>query len=133
MAKQEAHPQEEQLILKLLEYKDDPLGFVLYAFPWGQPNTPLANHDGPRKWQREALKQMRDHILENHRKVTHNDAPELMKLARASGRGIGKSAFLAWISIWLFSCLPSSTVIVSANTEQQLKSTTFPRLGSGQQ
>ena len=55
MAKQEAHPQEEQLILKLLEYKDDPLGFVLYAFPWGQPNTPLANHDGPRKWQREAL------------------------------------------------------------------------------
>tara|TARA_R110000772_G_C13264260_1_gene435657 strand:+ start:18 stop:1547 length:1530 start_codon:yes stop_codon:yes gene_type:complete len=128
MAKQEAHPQEEQLMLKLFSFKDDPLGFVLYAFPWGQPNTPLANHDGPRDWQRKALSQMRDHILENNRKVTHGNVPELMKLARASGRGIGKSAFLAWISIWLFSCLPSSTVIVSANTEQQLKSTTFPEI-----
>mgnify|MGYP003643825109 FL=1 len=128
MVKQTPHPQEEQLLHKLLSYRDDPLGFVLYAFPWGQPNTPLANHKGPRTWQREALQQMRDHILENNRKVTQGDVPTLMKLARASGRGIGKSAFLAWISLWLFSCLPSSTVIVSANTEQQLKSTTFPEI-----
>tara|TARA_R110000787_G_scaffold83396_2_gene179538 strand:+ start:425 stop:1957 length:1533 start_codon:yes stop_codon:yes gene_type:complete len=128
MVKQTPHPDEMDLITKLLTFRDDPLQFVLFAFPWGQPNTPLQNHAGPRKWQRDALNQIRDHILENNRKHVQNKSPELMKLARASGRGIGKSAFLAWISIWLFSCLPSSTVIVSANTEQQLKSTTFPEI-----
>ena len=128
MVKQAPHPDEMDLIAKLLTFRDDPLGFVLYAFPWGQANTPLQNHTGPRQWQRDALNQIRDHILENNRKAAQSNAPELMKLARASGRGIGKSAFLAWISIWLFSCLPSSTVIVSANTEQQLKSTTFPEI-----
>jgi len=128
MPKQAPLPDEEQLVARILQFRDDPLGFVLYAFPWGKPNSPLEHHAGPRQWQRDALIQIRDHILENQRKVTHGDMPELMKLARASGRGIGKSAFLAWISIWLFSCLPSATVIVSANTEQQLKSTTFPEI-----
>jgi hypothetical protein len=128
MPKQTMHPDEEQLLHKLLTFRDDPLGFVLFAFPWNQQNTPLQNHNGPRAWQRKALIQMREHILENNRKVTQGDAPALMKLARASGRGIGKSAFLAWIALWLFSCMPSSTVIVSANTEQQLKSTTFPEI-----
>jgi hypothetical protein len=128
MVKQVPHPDEQQLIHKLLQFRDDPLQFVMYAFPWGVPNTPLADHKGPRKWQRDALTQIRDHIKANNIKVTQGQVPILMKLARASGRGIGKSAFLAWISLWLFSCLPSSTVIVSANTEQQLKSTTFPEI-----
>tara|TARA_R110000751_G_C13760166_1_gene479177 strand:+ start:50 stop:1582 length:1533 start_codon:yes stop_codon:yes gene_type:complete len=128
MAKQVPHPDEQQLIAKLLAFRDDPLSFVLYAFPWGQPNTPLANHVGPRQWQLDALNQMREHLLANNRKLELDQIPELLKLARASGRGIGKSAFLAWIALWLFSCLPSSTVIVSANTEQQLKSTTFPEI-----
>ena len=116
------------MIHKLLSFRDDPLSFVLYAFPWGQPSTPLEHHTGPRDWQLKALNQMREHILANHNKSLQGLAPELFKLARASGRGIGKSAFLAWVALWLFSCLPSSTVIVSANTEQQLKSTTFPEI-----
>tara|TARA_R110000824_G_scaffold20858_3_gene78204 strand:- start:5816 stop:7348 length:1533 start_codon:yes stop_codon:yes gene_type:complete len=128
MAKQTPHPDEQQLLHQLLQFRDDPLAFVLYAFPWGKPNSPLEHHKGPRQWQLDALLQIREHIQSNHRKVALGDVPQLMKLARASGRGIGKSAFLAWISIWLFSCLPSSTVIVSANTEQQLKSTTFPEI-----
>ncbi len=128
MVKQAPHPDEQQLIMKLLTFRDDPLSFVLYAFPWGQPNTPLENHKGPRTWQLEALMQMREHIQNNHNAVRQGLDPTMMKLARASGRGIGKSAFLAWISLWMFSCLPSSTVVVSANTEQQLKSTTFPEI-----
>ena len=35
--------------------KNDPLKFVLYAFPWGQKGTPLEDFAGPRKWQREVL------------------------------------------------------------------------------
>ena len=128
MARPVAHPDEQQLILTLLRFRDDPLGFVLYAFPWGQENTPLHNHAGPRQWQIDALVVIQRHIEENHRRVTQDDIPQLLKLARASGRGVGKSAFLAWVALWLFCCLPSSTVIVSANTEQQLKSTTFPEI-----
>ena len=99
MAKQKPHADEQQLVHTILGFADDPLGFVMYAFPWGDRNREL-----------QGLK------------------PELFKIARASGRGIGKSAFLAWIALWLFSTMPSSTVIVSANTEQQLKSTTFPEI-----
>ena len=128
MPKQTPHPEEQQLILKMLTFADDPLGFVMFTFPWGKPNTPLEHHKGPRQWQIDALNQMQAHIHENHAKIRQGDIPELMKLARASGRGIGKSAFLGWVALWLFSCLPSSTVIVSANTEQQLKSTTFPEI-----
>ena len=128
MPKQQAHPDEQQLIAKILTFRDDPLGYVLYAFPWGKPGTPLENHVGPRQWQRDALTKMRDHIEDNKNKQMQGLDPELMKLARASGRGIGKSAFLAWVALWLFSCLPSSTVVVSANTEMQLKSTTFPEI-----
>ena len=128
MPKQTPHQDEQQLINKILTFKDDPLGFVVYAFPWGKPGTPLEHHKGPRQWQRDALNDMQKHILENRRKRSLDITPELMKMARSSGRGIGKSAFLAWIALWLFSTLPSSTVVVSANTEQQLKSTTFPEI-----
>jgi hypothetical protein len=128
MPKQQPHPDEQQLFHKMVSFKDDPLQFVLFAFPWGKQGTPLENHLGPRKWQREALIKMRDHIATNRNKQLQGLDPALLKLARASGRGIGKSAFLAWIALWLFSCLPSSTIIVSANTEQQLKSTTFPEI-----
>ena len=41
--------------------KDDPLKFVLHHFPWGQKNTPLENFTGPRKWQREVLRELGDH------------------------------------------------------------------------
>ena len=44
---------------------DDPLRFVLFAYPWGQQNTPLANFDGPRKWQRDVLRKLAAHIAAN--------------------------------------------------------------------
>lgn len=128
MAKQEPRDDEQQLIARMLEFQDDPLSFVLFAFPWGKPNSPLENAEGPRGWQLDALKEMRDHIARNRNKARQELDPELLKIAIASGRGIGKSAFLAWVALWLFSCVPSSTVVVSANTEQQLKSTTFPEI-----
>lgn len=128
MAKQQPYADELQLIAQLLEFRDDPYAFVMFAFPWGKPNGPLENHTGPRGWQKRALIKMRDHIAKNHNRVRQGVDPELMKMARSSGRGIGKSAFLGWVALWMFSCIPSSTVIVSANTEQQLKSTTFPEI-----
>ena len=36
-------------------FRFDPLGFVLFAFPWGTPHTPLARESGPEDWQREVV------------------------------------------------------------------------------
>ena len=126
--KQTPHQYEQDLLVKLLSFQDDPLQFVYYAFPWGQQNSPLENSDGPREWQVTALTKIRDHLRANRHKSTQDLTPELLKMARSSGRGIGKSAFVAWVALWMFSCIPSSTVIVSANTEAQLKGTTFPEI-----
>ena len=36
----------------------DPLGYVMYAFPWGRPGTALAGESGPEPWQREILQKL---------------------------------------------------------------------------
>jgi hypothetical protein len=79
--------------------KDDPLAFVLYTFPWGQAGTPLEHFPGPRKWQRQILADLRDHIKENNGKIDFSTA----RMAIASGRGIGKSALVSWLTIWMLS------------------------------
>ena len=42
--------------------KEGPLAFVLLTFPWGEQGTPLEHFQGPRKWQRDILADIRDHI-----------------------------------------------------------------------
>ena len=39
-----------------LAHRFDPLGYVMYAFPWGVPGTALADEQGPEPWQREILR-----------------------------------------------------------------------------
>ena len=34
---------EQQLVEDILSFANDPLGYVWYAFPWGEPGTELAN------------------------------------------------------------------------------------------
>ena len=41
---------EQALFADILSFQYDPLGYVQYAFPWGQPNTPLAKIERPRTW-----------------------------------------------------------------------------------
>jgi len=103
---------------------NDPEAFVLFAFPWGQPNTPLAKFSGPRKWQREILRDIAKHIRVNEGKVNMDTLRE----AVSSGRGIGKSALVSWLILWMLSTRIGSTVIVSANSEAQLRSVTWGEL-----
>ena len=121
-------PQEEKELMTSIwsiNIKDDPLNFVRFAFPWGQKDTPLEHFDGPRKWQEKILRDISIHIQRNN----SIDMPEMFRLAVASGRGIGKSALVAWIILWMLSTRLGSTVIVTANTEQQLRSRTWAELG----
>ena len=104
--------------------KDDPLAFVLYAFPWRQKGTPLEHFSGPRKWQRGVLQDITDHIKRNQGKLDF----DVLREAVSSGRGIGKSALVSWITIWMVSTRLGSTTIISANSESQLRSITWAEI-----
>ena len=94
------------------------------AFPWGKPNTPLEHFEGPRRWQREVLVELRDHIHANNGRIDF----ETLRLAVSSGRGIGKSALVSWLTIWMLTTRIGSTTIVSANSEAQLRSVTWAEI-----
>jgi hypothetical protein len=104
--------------------KDNPLAFVMYAFPWAVPGTPLEHFTGPRKWQREVLQDIAEHIKQNKGKVDF----DTMRESVSSGRGIGKSALVSWLTIWMLSTRIGSTTIISANSEAQLRSVTWAEI-----
>lgn len=108
---------------------DDVEAFVLFAFPWGKENTPLHNVKGPRVWQRDELQAMTEHIRVNRDRMARNIEPLVYKSAKASGRGIGKSTFVSWLTLWMMSTRVGSTIIITANNETQLKSRTLAELG----
>ena len=119
--------QEQELMAEIwsMPIKNDPYNFVKFIFPWGEEGTPLEEFTGPRKWQEKILRDISTHIQRNNGKPT----PEMFRLAVASGRGIGKSALVAWLILWMLSTRVGSTIIVTANTEQQLRSRTWAELG----
>ena len=117
---------EQELMSRLWSpaVKDNPLAWVMYTFPWGQKGTPLEHFVGPRKWQKEVLTQLGEHIKENNGKVDFNT----FRMATSSGRGIGKSALVSWIVIWMLTTRIGSSTIVSANSESQLRSITWAEI-----
>jgi hypothetical protein len=122
---------EQQLMADLwsLDIKENPLKFVMYAFPWGVKGTPLEGHPSPRKWQLDELNAIVAHIKMNKIRMKNNKTPIVYQSATASGRGIGKSALVAWLDLWMMSCHIGSTCTITANTESQLKSKTWAELG----
>lgn len=113
---------------------DDPLGFVMAAYPWGEETTwdglpnPLRNKKGPEKWQRKLLIKLGEHIKENGERVSLDLDKLVWRSAVASGHGVGKSALVAWM-IEFFMCTRVNTRgIVTANTQKQLEDKTWPEL-----
>ena len=108
---------EQDLAHDLGAFFTDPLGFVLYAFAWGQGE--LAEHHGPDDWQRELLYDLGDNCI---------TAEEAIRLATVSGHGIGKSALVAWVILWAMSTRPHLAGVVTANTASQLEDKTWREL-----
>ena len=71
---------DDDLLLALAGFEYDPLGWVQYSFPWGEPGTILANASGPEPWQITILQWVRDGLL---------SLGEAIRLATASGPGVG--------------------------------------------
>src|SRR6266705_2175785 len=106
----------DRLITFLGSFRHDPLAFVEAAFPWGEGL--LVNSVGPEPWQREVLRRFRDGL-------SPNDA---LLHAVASGHGVGKSSLVAWLILWSISTMTDTRGVVTANTETQLKTKTWPEL-----
>ena len=121
-------PQEEQQLMSQLwspMLTNDPEAFVMFVFPWGQAGTPLERFTGPRAWQRDVLRAIARHIRANN---APDAVLQALRTAVASGRGIGKSALVSWLILWMLSTKIGSSVVVSANSENQLRKVTWGEL-----
>lgn len=100
-------------------HMDNPSLFVQTAFTWGR--GPLADYAGPDAWQAETLEEISAAVASGKSKQ------EAIRIATASGHGIGKSALVAWIILWAM-LVPDTRGVVTANTEAQLKGKTWAEL-----
>jgi hypothetical protein len=115
---------EQKLIDRVATFRTDPLGFVIFAFPWGEAGTELAAAGGPWGWQRELLDELGRKLRQGH------DLGKLVPIlmARASGHGIGKSTLVGWVILWALSTMADTRIVVTANTATQLSTKTWPEL-----
>lgn len=114
--------EQELLFRKAASFRKDPLGFVRWAYSWGQPG-PLEKYFGPDAWQAEFL----DELGKEVRKRNFDGVTPVMpiRFTTASGHGIGKSVLVAFLVNWILSTRPHSQGTVTANTFQQLSTRTW--------
>jgi hypothetical protein len=92
--------EQETLWRKVKSSRADPLGFVRFAFPWGEPG-PLANETGPDEVQEEFLASLGNEV---RARAFDGQTPVLpIRMCESSGHGTRKSAMGAWISWWILS------------------------------
>jgi len=114
---------EAQLVSDVMAFQDNPTGFVRLAFPWGDKDGELADSSGPREWQQNVMDDIANRIADGKQ-----NRMEAIQEAVASGHGIGKSALVAWLTIWGMSTMEDAKVVVTANTATQLQTKTWPEL-----
>lgn len=103
----------------------DPLRFVRIAYPWGEPGS-LRDYKGPDAWQESVLRDIGAQVLQRGFDGVHPVAP--IRIAVASGHGIGKGVLTAWLVNWIMSTRPFAQGTVTANTFPQLASKTWPKI-----
>jgi hypothetical protein len=117
-----AQPADVNLAEEVMQFHDDPLGFVHYAYPWGQKGE-LAGENGPDANQQAFLRDLGAEVRD--RKFDGSNPVMPIQMAASSGHGTGKSVMGAWIADWILSTRPYSIGTVTANTYQQLESRTW--------
>ncbi len=122
MSAQLAGSPEQQLVEAIGSFQHDPLGYVLFNFPWGVKGGPL---DGKklRAWQRRQLEKVGRKL-----QAGAADAGEVIRQAVGSGHGIGKSALVAMLIKWAFDTFEDTRGVVTANTDNQLRTKTWAEL-----
>lgn len=118
----EAEQAELELVDEIAGFEHDPEGFADFAFPWGEPGTPLENKT-LRGWQRTFLRKMGRRL-----RAGAMSPNQVIREAIASGHGIGKSALIAILICWAMSTKVDTRGIITAGTEPQLKTKTWPEV-----
>lgn len=111
---------EERLVEFISSTRHDPYAYTMGAYEWGAGD--LAGSDGPREWQRDILETIGKHL----RNPTSQFTP--LQIAVASGHGVGKSSLISMVCNWAMSTCVDCKVVVTANTETQLRTKTWPEL-----
>lgn len=110
---------EIELIEDIAKFYDNPLGFVRYVYPWGEGSLKGEVID---QWQEETLIALGE-AVKNAETID-----EAIRLAIASGHGIGKTAFVSWIIHWFISTRDFPQIVVTSNTANQLSAKTWREL-----
>lgn len=122
----------------MARFYDDPLGFVIYAYPWDtdsslqmvelpEPwNLVYNTRYGPDKWACEFLEDIGRQV--KARGFDGRNPVEPLRNAITSGHGIGKSALVAWLVDWIMSTRPYARGTVTAVTAPQLASKTWAEI-----
>src|SRR6516165_6562398 len=93
---------------ELTECRTDPVRFVETMFPWD--SDPELKGKAPEPWQRAVLEAVRDGL----------PLGKAVRLAVASGHGVGKTALVSWIVLWAISTCTDTRGILTASNEAQL-------------
>ena len=124
-----------QLATDIAQFYDDPLGFVMYAFPWDTDKSiqlvklvspwkeRYGVEFGPDAWACQYLDELGAMVRD--RGFNGVDPVPPIQMAVSSGHGIGKSAMAGWLVNWVMSTRPHSKGVVTANTGEQLASKTW--------
>lgn len=104
----------------ILNFTWDPLGYTRYAYTWGEGE--LSSAHSLYEWQSDVLNQIGLHL----RNPATRHTP--LRIAVSSGKGIGKSALISMICQWGLSTCDDTKVTVTANTEPQLRTKTWPEI-----
>lgn len=115
---------EQELVELAAACTHDPVRWAQLAYDWG--HSELADYDGPRDWQAEMLAEIRNHL---QNPATRHQP---LMVARASGHGIGKSAGIGMVVNWAVSTCEDTKVVITANTDTQLRTKTAPEVGKWQ-
>lgn len=109
------------IVADIAEFQHDPLGYVLYAFPWGEGEL-VGDRGQPDAWQVEVLEDI------GRRLRAGEHLQGAIQEATASGHGVGKSALVAWLILWALSTFEDARGVVTANTDTQLRTKTWPEV-----
>jgi hypothetical protein len=96
----------ETIADELVLCRADPVRFVETMFDWQSPEL---KGKAPELWQREVLCAIRDGL-----------PLEKVRIAVASGHGVGKTALTSWIVLWAISTCRDCRGVLTASNEAQL-------------
>jgi hypothetical protein len=131
---------DQELLRDIGGFFDDPLGYVMYAYPWSKkpafrvvelPEPWRSKYDsehGPDGWACEYFEALAESIKERGFDPETPKTVLPVQMAVRSGHGIGKSALVGMLASFILDTRPGARGMVTANTGPQLHTKTWPQI-----